>query len=137
MACAVSGHRIGHYLDLYLDAEQAGAAPAELAPRLEALLDQVDDFLPLYLLYTSVAIDAYEFMGDSGYLDRLQEHLATGSRRANDAAGLDKAWFDLYRAQGDIESATQKLEAIVARDPDPALESYLRGELQAADHNFA
>lgn len=134
---AITSDQYRVYLELYLDAEQAAAPLADLVPSLEALLAEVDDFLPLYLLYSRVAIDAFEFMGDAGYLDRLENRLAAGERRLTDTGALDRAWFNLYRARNDTVNTARMLEAIVTRDPDPALDSFLRGQLQAAGHNFA
>ena len=102
-------------------AEQARLSHADLVFALEVLLAEVDDYAPLYLLYASAAVNAYEFMGDSGYLDRLDEQLTVGSRRVADPASLDRAWFDLYRAQGDIDNAARRRAAMrkLADDQDP------------------
>lgn len=132
----ISDEHYRAYLQLYQAAEQADQSPAELVAQLELLLDELDDFVPLYLLYASVAIDAFEFMGDAGFLDRLQARLTQASQRVASPDSLDRAWFDLYIKRGDIDSAASKRLAIVARSADPALDHFLGGELQAAAHNF-
>jgi eukaryotic-like serine/threonine-protein kinase len=124
------------FLDYYLAYEQFSMSTLELLQGVESLVAEVDGFIPLYKLYTDVAIHAYEDMGDLNYLDRLESSLREGSRLAQDPALLDICWFDLHTARDDFELAAAVVERMNTQSTDPALTSFLQGELRFSVNDF-
>ena len=125
------------FLDYYLAYEQFSMPTLELLQGVEALVAELDGFMPLYKLYTDVAIKANEEMGDLGYLDRLESSLREGSRLAQDPGLLDICWFDLHVARDDYEQAARVVERMDVNSTDPALTNFLQGELRFSVNDFA
>lgn len=128
-ASAISAGDYRKYLHLH-EAFVRSSIPAQaVLTGVEDVLGRADRFLPLYRLYTDVSLHLYEDMGDTAYLDRLEDILTRAQNWAGGSFFLQRSWFLLAIHRSEFNVAANIIEQLRASREDDFLIEGLSGQL--------
>jgi serine/threonine-protein kinase len=139
----ISDEGFSQFISLYSRAQLEKLQPIQLLEEAESLVDSYPNYLPLLELYSDIAMNSYDELGDLGALTRLSARLDKALVWADRSPIYHKIKFFLAIERRDTDAASIELDKLRELGIDLGSEYMLagrlasfRGQYEEASHYF-